>query len=130
MIDIRGINKAVLLYALLKKKTIASSNEFFDQTLSKYQEMIGSARDGLVFTWSRRGRGSIRVDISHDTLDPTSYDNVYGEGSAAQVVESIRVATMEVALKGDSVQRLNHSLCDFFLADLPDLKNMSYYSGH
>lgn len=89
MVDIRGIEKSVLLKALWEKSKPAS---FF--TLSR---MNPPPMDQNEFnTALERGKADylsgrvIKMDFSGDSVEPSGYDRDNGKGSVQRIVDSLR----------------------------------------
>lgn len=103
MIDIKGIDKAELLAALVNSARPLGMGFLHDDgkpmTKEEAQGWVdsgrahdhpGLSRQGLYFDYVK-GR-PIKSNIGGDELDPRLYDRDQGQGAAARVVASLRSA--------------------------------------
>ena len=94
MIDITGIDKAVLLAALYAAaKTQGLGFLHYTpgaMTHAEAKEYVTNTEPWLYFDYIK-GR-VLKVDLSADMLDPRLYDRDNGTGATARVVASIRKA--------------------------------------
>ncbi|RMZ46113.1 hypothetical protein CA14_011718 [Aspergillus flavus] len=82
-VNIAGIPKKELLLELLKNAEVASLD--IDEIWKEYEELTRyiSLVDYL------RGR-CLKVDISGNTVNPSTFDSEYGEGKFAEIVDKLR----------------------------------------
>lgn len=91
MIDIRGIDKAILVAGLFNQSKPLGMGFFhpghrLQMTKEKAQAYLD---EGMKYFDYLEGR-VIKADVSGDTLNPASYDSQNGEGAALRVVRAIR----------------------------------------
>jgi hypothetical protein len=95
MVDIRGIDKALVLQALWDgakefgrgKVKHPSCTEIEARGVTSKASNVGHAYRYV------RGR-SIQCDLSGDTLDPTRYDSENGKDAAQRAIDKIKAKTL------------------------------------
>lgn len=94
MIDLRGLNKAKVLVALVDgAKRECPQLDTYTLSAHKAEEMLFLAtlwrgEKPFVFegVWSR----NLGLDLSGDELDPTEYNRHNGEGAAERIITELR----------------------------------------
>lgn len=99
LIDISGLDKAELLAGLFNAATPTDTDylRFYPNGMSRDQAAeiletrawLAKTHKTFLTSFGIKGR-TIKLDLTTDTLDPTSYDAHNGEGAAAAVVAKLR----------------------------------------
>lgn len=95
MINIKGIDKAVLLQALFNRsfqqdKGALDPTGWASMTLEKAQNIIEASGEDLYFDYVN-GR-VMKVQLGEDEMDSWLYNRDLGQGAAEEIVAQIRAA--------------------------------------
>lgn len=90
-IDIKGIDKAVLVAALFNRSTFCGMGFFApksntEMTAADAQKYLDKGQ----FHFGYLNGRAMKIGVSGDEMDPWKYDRYNGQGAANKVVEAIR----------------------------------------
>lgn len=92
MIDISGLDKALVLYELVRNAYPVGFDAIkcdLNFNIDKVREYMASCKPGFMYFDYVNGC-PIKIDFSNDEINPRLYDRDHGEGAAAEVIKLIR----------------------------------------